>query len=128
MMSMDSNPHSPTLDPYSDAFERVGPAVASIGSQRANGRRTGQGSGVIYTPDGYVLTNSHVIKGAAKLFASLPNGREYEAVLVSDDPETDLAVVAASAERLTWGMVSWRSTTARRANRAGRSGPRPSRY
>ena len=90
-----------TLDPYSQlvsaAFERVGPAVASIRATRANGRRLGQGSGLIYTPDGYLLTNSHVIQGGAKLFASLANGREYEAALVGDDPETDLAVLRLSS-------------------------------
>jgi S1-C subfamily serine protease len=96
-MGLENIAETGTLDPYSQlvsgAFERVGPAVACIGAKSANGRRLGQGSGLIYTPDGYVLTNSHVIKGAAKLFAALPNGREYEAALVGDDPETDLAVL-----------------------------------
>jgi S1-C subfamily serine protease len=83
------------LDPYSDcvanAFEQVGPAVASIVA--GNGRRSGQGSGVLYTPDGYLLTNSHVVSGAKSLSATLPDGRSFEATPVGDDPATDLAVL-----------------------------------
>lgn len=89
-----------TLDPYSKlvsrAFERVGPAVASIAVHDHHDRPRGLGSGVVYTPDGYLLTNSHVIQGASKLTCSFPNGREVEARLVGDDPETDLAVLRLS--------------------------------
>jgi S1-C subfamily serine protease len=88
------------LDPYSAmvarAFDTVGGAVANIGAQQGKGRRLGHGSGVIYTPDGYLLTNSHVIKGADKLSASLTDGRSFEAELIGDDPETDLAVLRVS--------------------------------
>jgi S1-C subfamily serine protease len=88
------------LDPYSKivarAFERVGPAVANISVHDRADRPRGQGSGVVYTPDGYLLTNSHVIQGASRLSCSFPGGREYEARLVGDDPETDLAVLRLS--------------------------------
>ena len=92
------------LDAYSksvaEAFERVGPAVANINALAANGRPMGQGSGVVYTPDGYLLTNSHVIRGAAKLKASLPSGSTHDATLVGDDPETDIAVLRLSGDTL----------------------------
>jgi len=85
------------FDPYSDlvsrAFERIGPAVVGVRADRVDGRPLGQGSGVVYTPDGYVLTNSHVIRNGARLSVSLATGRTFEATVVGDDPETDLAVL-----------------------------------
>jgi S1-C subfamily serine protease len=87
----------PALDPYSElvarAFERVGPAVASISAAAKDGRPLGRGSGVLYTPDGYLLTNSHVIARANRFTASLTDGREFAATKVGDDPGTDLAVL-----------------------------------
>ena len=84
-------------DPYSDlvsrAFERIGPAVVGVRAARKDGRPLGQGSGVVYTPDGYVLTNSHVIRNGERIAVSLPTGRTLEAGIVGDDPESDLAVL-----------------------------------
>lgn len=98
--------HAPDdfLDPYSEAvsraFERVGPAVASITATAKSRRAGGQGSGVLFTPDGYLLTNSHVVAGAEKLEASLADGRSFAASLVGDDPATDMAVLRLSGSSL----------------------------
>ncbi|HWT97650.1 MAG TPA: trypsin-like peptidase domain-containing protein [Terriglobales bacterium] len=87
-------PSNEMLDPYSarvaNAFETVGPAVVHF---LAEGPRNGTGSGVLYAPDGYLMTNSHVVSGAARLSARLTDGRQFAASLVGDDPATDLAVL-----------------------------------
>jgi S1-C subfamily serine protease len=85
------------LDPYSaqivHAFERVGPAVVHIMAFGTEGKPRGQGSGVIFTPDGYALTNSHVVAGAARLRASFTDGQVLDATLVGEDADTDTAVL-----------------------------------
>ncbi len=92
------------LDPYSSqvvhAFDRVGPAVVHVVAFDKSGRPAGQGSGVIFTPDGYLLTNSHVVANATRLSASLTDGQSLEAALVGDDPATDTAVLRLSGNGL----------------------------
>src|SRR5882672_5818130 len=94
------------LDPYSarvaHAYELVGPAVASVVALRTDGSPAGQGSGVVFTPDGYLLTNSHVAAGAKDFLVTLPNGVKSPARMVGDDPETDLAVLRMSADGLDY--------------------------
>jgi S1-C subfamily serine protease len=96
------------LDPYSErvanAYEVAGPAVASVIALNKSGRPQGQGSGVVFTPDGYLLTNSHVTSGAKEFEIALPGGLRSPARIVGDDPETDLAVLRMSANGLDYAL------------------------
>ncbi|PJZ68989.1 serine protease [Leptospira perolatii] len=85
------------LDAYSRsvifAADSIGPTVAhlQVESSRSNGG--GSGSGFLFTPDGYLATNSHVVHGSRKIKVKLQDGTSKEAELVGDDPFTDIAVV-----------------------------------
>lgn len=98
------------IDAYSrtvvSAAESVSPAVLKIDvrrrvrTPRGDEEVAGSGSGFIFTPDGLILTNSHVAGGASKLSVTFNDGQTAEADLVGDDPHTDLALIRVSGSRL----------------------------
>lgn len=101
------------LDAYSQAVigavDAVGPAVVSIyvgGAGEAAQARGGAGSGAVVTPDGYVLTNEHVVQNVQDARVAFVDGRSVPAVVVGRDPATDLAVLRAQAASLPYANLS----------------------
>lgn len=101
------------LDAYSRAVitvvDAVGPAVVGIAVRKSanahTARQQGAGSGVIIAPDGYILTNDHVVQGADSISVTLQDGGSFEATPVGTDPATDLAVLRANGSGLPYATL-----------------------
>jgi S1-C subfamily serine protease len=105
-ISFPADPDAVLLDAYSrtvsGVVERARDAVVNIRARRntRNDRGEGSGSGFIITPDGYIVTNSHVVHEAAEMTVTLADGRTFPATLAGDDPDSDLAVIRIDAPDL----------------------------
>ena len=93
---------APLLDAYSrtvsDVVDTVGPSVVRIDLARDDGKPAGSGSGVIVSPDGLVLTNSHVVSAGRRASVTTLDGRMFSARVLGDDPDTDLALLRIDAD------------------------------
>jgi S1-C subfamily serine protease len=96
------------LDAYSQAVSgavrKLGPSVVNIevrGDRRGSPSGAGSGSGFIFTPDGFLVTNSHVVHNASEIIVTLHDGRRFQAQRIGDDPDTDLAVARIEGANLT---------------------------
>ena len=125
-LTIDNSPvadaKAPVVTSYADVIEPVQKAVVSVHSAKIvrerlpvnplyrqffgdqlperESKEQGLGSGVIVSPDGYILTNNHVIEGADELNVSLPDDREFKAKVIGADPKTDIAVIKIDAQNL----------------------------
>jgi S1-C subfamily serine protease len=104
---------SEPLDAYSaavvGAVDEVGPAVVSVyvgGADEAERARGGAGSGVVVTPDGYLLTNEHVVQKVSQARVTFVDGRSVPASVAGRDPATDLAVLRAQAAALPYAQLA----------------------
>jgi S1-C subfamily serine protease len=101
------------LDSYSRAVTKVvdtvGPAVLMVSRRKSGGSNSsvqeGAGSGVIIAPDGYILTNNHVVQGADAISVTKQDGATLDAVLIGTDPATDLAVIRANGSDLPYAVL-----------------------
>lgn len=84
---------------FQDIYKKVSPSVVFI--RAATGQGISQGTGVVMSADGYIITNAHVIEGSFRADVVLEDGGQYEALLVGSDAATDLAVLKIDAQGLT---------------------------
>ena len=95
--SVSSSLYGPLSTP--DIIQKVLPSV--VGISTATGTAEGSGSGIVFSSDGYIVTNQHVIKDAQAIKVTFSDGQDYEASLVGQDERTDLAVVKINANNLS---------------------------